>query len=75
EEAGKFIGLTNIATAGAGIFGRLLGPAIDGINNLWPGQFLGYPFLFATAGVLAVIGTIVLTSKVFPAFKIEKLAA
>ena len=38
-EVGKFLGLTNLATAGAGAVGRLEGPLIDLLNNAWPGQW------------------------------------
>jgi len=40
-EVGKFLGLTNLATAGAGAVGRLEGPLIDLLNNAWPGQWWG----------------------------------
>ena len=38
--AGKFLGLTNLATAGAGAVGRLQGPMIDLLNNARPGAFI-----------------------------------
>jgi MFS family permease len=50
-EAGKFMGLTNLATAGSAAAGRLIGPGIDLLNNLSPGQFYGYAGLFILAGV------------------------
>jgi MFS family permease len=46
DEAGKFLGLTNLATAGAGALGRLEGPLIDYLNNLRPGAWWGYTGLF-----------------------------
>jgi len=52
-EAGKFLGLTNIATAGAGATSRLAGPIIDGLNLAAPGQYLGYTALFIGAAVLS----------------------
>lgn len=52
-QAGKFLGLTNIATAGAGALSRLAGPGIDLINGLRPGQYLGYTALFLAAALLA----------------------
>ena len=41
DEAGKYLGLSNIATAGAGAVSRLAGPMIDGLNALRPGRFSG----------------------------------
>lgn len=54
-EAGKYLGLTNIATAGAAALSRLAGPAIDALNNARPGAWLGYTalFLFGTVCALA----------------------
>jgi MFS family permease len=52
--SGWFLGLTNLATAGAGAAARLAGPAIDGLNAANPGQYLCYTalFLFGAAAVL-----------------------
>ncbi|MGC8780705.1 MAG: MFS transporter [Anaerolineae bacterium] len=54
-EAGKYLGLTNLATAGAGALARLEGPAIDALNHLRPGAWWGYTalFLFGTVCALA----------------------
>jgi MFS family permease len=46
EEAGKYLGLTNLATAGSGALARLEGPALDWLNGAWPGQWVGYTSLF-----------------------------
>ena len=46
DEAGKYLGLTNLATAGSGALARLEGPALDWLNGLWPGQWVGYTLLF-----------------------------
>jgi MFS family permease len=46
EEAGKFLGLTNLATAGSGALARLEGPAIDALNAAWPLAWWGYKGLF-----------------------------
>ncbi|MEW6402112.1 MAG: MFS transporter [Chloroflexota bacterium] len=46
EAAGKYLGLTNLATAGSGALARLEGPALDWLNGLWPGQWVGYTSLF-----------------------------
>ena len=45
-QAGKYLGLTNLATAGAGAIGRLEGPLIDFANGVYPEYFLGYKFMF-----------------------------
>ncbi len=60
DEAGKYLGLSNIATAGAGAVSRLAGPMIDGLNAVRPGQFLGYPALFVLAALSALAGTLVM---------------
>jgi len=60
QEAGKYMGLSNLATAGAGASARLAGPLIDLVNNLRPGEFLGYPALFVLAALIALIGTVLL---------------
>ena len=46
DQAGRFLGLTNIATAGASALGRLEGPLIDFLNKIQPASFLGYKFVF-----------------------------
>lgn len=51
DQAGKFLGLTNLATAGSGALARLEGPAIDALNAAAPGQWLGYTFLFVFGAV------------------------
>ncbi|MBN1811405.1 MAG: MFS transporter [Anaerolineae bacterium] len=58
EEAGKYLGLTNLATAGSGAIGRLAGPLIDGVNALRPGAYLGYPTLFILASLSVLAGTL-----------------
>jgi MFS family permease len=60
SEAGKFLGLTNLATAGAGAFSRMTGPILDWLNNLHPGQFLGYTALFVSSAVFALLALVVL---------------
>jgi Na+/melibiose symporter-like transporter len=62
EEAGKYMGLSNLATAGAGATSRLGGPLIDSVNNLQPGAYLGYPLLFVLASLSALAGTLLLRS-------------
>jgi Na+/melibiose symporter-like transporter len=60
EEAGKYLGLSNLATAGSGAVGRLAGPLIDGFNALRPGAYLGYPVLFLLASASALLGTLLM---------------
>jgi MFS family permease len=50
-QAGKFLGLTNLATAGSGALARLEGPALDWLNGLWPGQWAGYTCMFVFGGL------------------------
>ena len=57
-EAGKFLGLTNLATAGAAAAGRLEGPLIDLLNNAQPGAFWGYTMLFAFGAVCAAVSAL-----------------
>ncbi len=54
-QAGKFLGLTNLATAGAAAVARLQGPAVDLLNSARPGDWIGYRgiFLFGAICVLA----------------------
>ncbi len=59
-EAGKFLGLTNLATAGAGAVGRLEGPLIDILNNTWPGQWRGWTMLFTLGAMCILISTVLL---------------
>ena len=58
EEAGKYLGLSNLATAGAGAASRLGGPLIDALNALRPGAYLGYPVLFVLASASTLLGTL-----------------
>lgn len=62
-DAGKYLGLTNLATAGSAAVGRLLGPLIDLVNNARPGQNLGYTGLFIFGAVCA-LASIYLIKKV-----------
>jgi len=59
-EAGKYLGISNLATAGAGAASRLGGPLIDHTNALFPGSYLGYPALFVLAAASTLIGTLLL---------------
>ena len=57
-EAGKYLGLSNLATAGSGAIARLLGPAIDWGNRI--SRDTGYMGLFILA-TLAALGALALT--------------
>jgi len=59
-QGGRYLGLTNIATAGAGALSRLAGPGIDALNALRPGEHLGYSALFLTAAVLTLLSLVLL---------------
>jgi MFS family permease len=59
-EAGKFLGLTNLATAGASAFSKLLGVPIDLINNAHPGKYYGYSLLFIVGSLGALLSLILL---------------
>ncbi|MHB0859416.1 MAG: MFS transporter [Anaerolineae bacterium] len=57
-EAGKYLGLSNLATAGPAATARLLGPAIDLANRLVP--LAGYSLLFVVAALGALAGLFLL---------------
>jgi len=52
--AGRHMGLTNIATAGAAALARLEGPVVDWLNAAVPGSWWGYQaiFIFGSACIL-----------------------
>ncbi len=60
SEAGKFLGLTNLATAGAAALVRLQGPAIDLLNAARPSAWLGYRGLFIFCAACIVLSTALL---------------
>ena len=60
EQAGKFLGLTNIATAGSGALARLEGPALDYLNNAWPGIWAGYKGLFIFGAACMLLSLVLL---------------
>ena len=59
-EAGKYLGLTNLATAGAGALARLEGPLLDWLNHLWPGLWVGYKGLFIFGGLAIFLSLFIL---------------
>ena len=60
DDAGKYIGLTNIATAGSAAVARLEGPMTDWLNNAAPGQWWGWTALFAVSALLMLVSAVVL---------------
>lgn len=60
-QAGAYLGLTNLATAGSAASGRLLGPMIDLFNNLRPGGYLGYTAMYAFGAVCILLSAILLS--------------
>ena len=62
-EAGKYLGLTNLATAGSGALARLEGPALDWLNAAWPGAWVGYKALFIF-GALCIFLSVFLLKKI-----------
>jgi MFS family permease len=61
EQAGKFLGLTNIATAGSGALARLEGPALDVLNATWPGAWVGYKGLFIFGAACMLLSLLLLS--------------
>jgi MFS family permease len=60
DQAGKFLGISNLAGAGAGIVGvGIGGPMADFFNALQPG--LGYLVIIGLYGVLFLFSTLALT--------------
>jgi Na+/melibiose symporter-like transporter len=59
-EAGKYLGFSNLATAGSGALARLEGPALDWLNGLWPGQWVGYTFLFVFGTISILLSALIL---------------
>jgi Na+/melibiose symporter-like transporter len=57
EEA-KYLGLTNLATAGGAALARLIGPLIDFGNSLSPN--LGYSFMFLACFIYFIVGSLLL---------------
>jgi MFS family permease len=54
-EAGKYLGLTNLATAGSAAISRLEGPVLDWLNAAWPGAWVGYKGLFVFGAVCILL--------------------
>jgi MFS family permease len=60
EEAGKYLGLTNLATAGSAALARLEGPVLDWLNAAWPGAWAGYKGLFVFGAVCMLLSVFLL---------------
>jgi MFS family permease len=59
-QAGVYLGLTNLATAGSGAVGRLMGPVIDALNNANPGAYSGYTAMFILGAVCTGLSALLL---------------
>jgi MFS family permease len=59
-EAGKYLGLTNLATAGSAALSRLEGPVLDWLNAAWPGAWIGYKGLFVFGAVCMLLSVFLL---------------
>jgi MFS family permease len=63
EKAGKFLGISNLAGAGAGIVGAGIGgPIADFFNGFQSG--LGYMVIFALYGALFLLSVVVLYARI-----------
>jgi MFS family permease len=60
QEAGKYLGFTNLATAGSAAIARLEGPALDWLNHAWPGAWVGYKALFIFGTVTILLSALIL---------------
>lgn len=70
-DAGKYIGLTNIATAGSAAVARLEGPMTDAFNNAAPGQWWGWTALFAVSALLMLLSAVALLKVPEPGKKVS----
>jgi MFS family permease len=59
-EAGKYLGLTNLATAGSAALSRLEGPVLDWLNAAWPGAWVGYRGLFLFGALCMLLSVLFL---------------
>ncbi len=57
NEAARYLGIANLATAGGSAAARLTGPLIDGINHFSGSETLGYVSVYALAGVLFLLSS------------------
>jgi MFS family permease len=59
-EAGKYLGFTNLATAGSAAIARLEGPVLDWLNAAWPGAWMGYRGMFLFGALTMVLSALIL---------------
>jgi MFS family permease len=71
-EAGKYLGLSNLATAGAAAISRLLGPIIDLANHYAPNAGYTLLFILATVGALAALAITMHISERRPAQEVRQ---
>jgi predicted MFS family arabinose efflux permease len=70
DEAGRFLGISNLAGAGAGIVGvGIGGPIADFFNGISPG--LGYLVIFSLYAFLFALSVLVLKNVNIPAKSVE----
>jgi len=60
EDAGKLMGLSNLATAGAPLLAQFNGGPIDIINRMWPGRWHGYTMMFLLTALFILLSTLIL---------------
>jgi MFS family permease len=60
EDAGKLMGLSNLATAGAPLLAQFIGGPIDIINSMWPGRWHGYTMMFLLTALFILLSTLIL---------------
>jgi Na+/melibiose symporter-like transporter len=60
-QSGRFLGLTNLATAGSAALARLQGPAVDYLNSARPGEWIGYRGVFIFGALCVLASTLFLT--------------
>jgi MFS family permease len=57
QEAARYLGITNLATAGGSAAARLMGPLIDIVNHLFDSKILGYVGAYALGGLLFLLSS------------------
>jgi len=60
EDAGKLMGLSNLATAGAPLLAQFIGGPIDIINSMWPGRWHGYTMMCLLTALFILLSTLIL---------------
>jgi Na+/melibiose symporter-like transporter len=56
-EAARYLGITNLATAGGGALARLAGPRIDGLNAV-TGSLFGYYAVYGLGGLFFILSAL-----------------